>query len=48
MPIYNRNPIFNVMVELSAQKGFDIPTLQKHLNSICNKGGGVVIIGAKK
>lgn len=37
-----------MLVELSPKKALDNKVLERYLNAMCNSGGGVIIIGAKK
>lgn len=42
--------MIRVLTNFNEKKSFDIDmlSLQKHLDAVCNEGGGVLIIGADK
>lgn len=46
--IQNANQFIPILIELSPKKALDNKILERYLNAICNSGGGVIIIGAKK
>lgn len=48
LQIFNNNPLISVVAELSEKKGFDQVILESYANAVCNKRGGVIIIGADK
>lgn len=46
LPIQNANPMIPFFIELNSVNAFDNGVLERNLNAVCNKGGGVIIIGA--
>lgn len=46
--VHNRNPLFASIVDLGSKKTLDKLTLERHINAVCNEGGGVILIGADR
>lgn len=46
--VVNNNPLLPVMVDLSEKRGFETLTLERHVNAVCNEGGGAIVIGLER